>query len=288
MTNPKKSQTLHVENVDEELSVYDWQRQQMHSLNPTAAQVFELCDGETSPEKMAAKLDAPKELIWQSLGELDKAKLLEVDAEKPAWHEQSISRRQFLKVGSAVAAAAIVSIMLPSPAAAQSPGPAPVTQIVLYAAGVTRDGNLGGRAGADAICAASGNRPAGAEYTNFRAFISVSAADEIRDMPGNYGVPTTVPIVGGDGTTQLAPNWAGLLDGNIDATLLAAGNGASDWFSGSNADGSLAATHCTGFTDNTGGATGQAGLPNTTGSNWIDFAGGNCGTVGWEVMCIAY
>ena len=119
MTNPKQSKTLHVERLGEELSVYDWKRLQMHSLNPTAASAFELCDGETSPEQMAAKLDAPKELIWQSLAELDKANLLEIEAEKAFW-QKDISRRQFLKAGSAVAAAAIVSIMLPSPAAAQS------------------------------------------------------------------------------------------------------------------------------------------------------------------------
>jgi len=120
MTHPKKSKSLHVETLNDELSVYDWQHQQMHSLNPTAASVFELCDGETSPEQMAVKLDAPKELIWQSLAELDKAQLLEVDAEKTAFWQKDISRRQFVKVGAGVAAAAIVSIMLPSPAAAQS------------------------------------------------------------------------------------------------------------------------------------------------------------------------
>ena len=131
MTNPKQSKTLHIETLGEELSVYDWKRLQMHSLNPTAASVFELCDGVTSPEKMAAKLDAPKELIWQSLAELEKANLLQVEAEKAFW-QKDISRRQFLKAGSAVAAAAIVSIMLPSPAAAQSapatatPTPTPI------------------------------------------------------------------------------------------------------------------------------------------------------------------
>ena len=41
---------------------------------------------------------------------------------------------------------------------------------------------------------ASGKRPAG--YANVRAFISVNAGDSIANMPGNYGIPTNVPIVG--------------------------------------------------------------------------------------------
>ncbi len=286
MTNPKKSQSLHVENLNDELSVYDWQRQQMHSLNPTAASVFELCDGETSPEQMAVKLDAPKELIFQSLAELDKAKLLEVEEKKAFWQED-VSRRQFVKVGAGVAAAAIVSIMLPSPAAAQSVvAPAP---IVLYDAGGTYNGNLGGRSGADAICAGSGNRPAG--YANARAFISVSGTDEVRDMPGNYGVPTTVPIVGGDGTTQLAPNWVGLLDGNIGASLGAAGsgNGASFiWWTGSDPSGAVqGADMCAGWTDGTNTEDGQKANQISTNNSWISNSSTGCAHT-YAIKCIAY
>ncbi|MBT7073035.1 MAG: twin-arginine translocation signal domain-containing protein [Anaerolineae bacterium] len=130
MQNPKQSKTLHVETLNNELSVYDWQRQQMHSLNPTAAQVFALCDGKNSPAQMGIRLAMPKAAILQALGELNKAHLLDAPAEKTSWHEQSVSRRQFLKAGSAVAAAAVVSIMLPSPAAAQSAPPPPAGSIV--------------------------------------------------------------------------------------------------------------------------------------------------------------
>jgi len=120
MNNPKKSQTLHVESLNDELSVYDWQRLQMHSLNPTAAKVFELCDGETSPAQMAKRLEAPEAVVWQSLDELHNAHLLNETPEKPAQY-QGMTRQQFLKVGGAVALASIVSIVVPRPAAAQSP-----------------------------------------------------------------------------------------------------------------------------------------------------------------------
>jgi len=297
MTNPKKSQSLHVENLNDELSVYDWQRQQMHSLNPTAASVFELCDGKTSPEKMAVKLDAPKELVWQSLAELDKAKLLEVEAEKAFW-QKDISRRQFLKVGSAVAAAAIVSIMLPSPAAAQS-APAvptataipPAANIVMYSAGHT-DGAIGtgGRAGADAMCINAN----ATGLPNAHAFISVNVNDEIRDMPGNYTVPTALPVVGPTGTA-IANNWTELLNPAIALTnsLRAASvTGEYEWWIGSNSSGAVQAETCLGFTNNTGANQGGGGDANTTAASWLDNGAKSCdqgaGALTFDLICIAY
>ncbi len=131
MTNPKQSQTLHIEPLGDELSIYDWQRLQMHSLNPTAARVFELCDGQTSPTQMAKRLDAPEAVVWQSLEELGKASLLQTPIVIP----RGVTRQQFLKVGGAIALASIVSIVVPRPAAAQTPAAAaaaggPITRTI--------------------------------------------------------------------------------------------------------------------------------------------------------------
>jgi len=117
--NPKQSQTVHIEKLADELSVYDWQRLQMHSLNPTAARVFEMCDGQTSPKQMAIRLDMPhaQAVVWQSLDELGKANLLQ----EPVLRPRGISRRDFVKLGSAVALASIVSIVVPQPASAGTP-----------------------------------------------------------------------------------------------------------------------------------------------------------------------
>ena len=293
MTNPRKSQSLHVENLGEELSIYDWQRLQMHSLNPTAASVFELCDGETSPEQMAAKLDAPKELIWQSLAELEKAKLLDAETEEAFW-QKDISRRQFIKVGAGVAAAAIVSIMLPSPAAAQSAPPVPtatpippVANIVMYSAGNT-DGLIGtgGRAGAHALCV-------GANATglaNVHAFISIADDDEIRDLPA----PTTVPIVGPTGIA-IANNWVELLNPGIALTnsLRAAGvTSEFEWWTGSDSSGAVKADTCLGFNNNNGANHGGRGDANATGAIWLDHGTAPCdmgaGAPNFDLICIAY
>jgi hypothetical protein len=285
------------------LCLYNWQRLEVHNLNPTAAKVWQLCDGQTSPQQMAHQLKGDltltqaEELVWLTLKRLEQAHLLADKVVKPAGRKV-YTRREMLK-GLGVTAAllpVISTIVAPGPIEAQSPhgqpGPAPITQLVLYDAGGTFNGNLGGRAGADALCQASGNRPAG--YTNFRAFLSVDVNDEIRDMPGNYGVPTNVPIQGPNGT-QLSPNWAGLLDGSIDATLQAAGIGAAPnfWWSGSFVDGSLGtafgADSCAGWTTNVPSAT--AGDVTQATGEWLDFdlgVGNFACSNNFRVLCIAF
>jgi hypothetical protein len=285
MTYPKQSETVHIETLNDELCLYDWQRKEVHALNPTAAKVWQMCDGQTSPADMAAKLRAElptdlnasqtEALVRMSLKELDKSHLLaEKSASDVLSGSYSMSRRQFLKLAGGVALGALVfptvqSILAPSPVAAQSVVVPPVLPLVIFDAGGTFDGNLGGRAGADAICQASANRPAG--YTNVRAFISVSAGDSIANMPANYGIPANAPIVGQNGT-QLAANWADLLDSTIAATLDAAGSGnPTDYFwTGSNDDGTERfGNHCQGWTVNGVFATGELGLDNAT-TNWLD------------------
>lgn len=287
MNHPQQSPTLHIETLNDELSVYDWQRLQMHSLNPTASAVFEMCDGQTSPAQMAKRLNAPEAVVWQSLDELNNAHLLSDTPKKPASY-QNMTRQQFLKLGGAVALASIVSIVVPRPAAAQSAAavaPAPGAAIVMYRVDDTlRDGNLGGRAGADALCAASANRPAG--YANARAFISVGTGDAIADMPGNYGVPTTGTITGPTGTL-IANDWADLLDGSIADTLENVGVTDAAWWSGSNDDGSLHADNCTGWTA-TGVIDGRGGSQWSTTNQWLDGFTSACSIASRRVLCIAY
>jgi hypothetical protein len=126
MRYPKKLENVHVEVIDQELCVYDWEQQQMHALNPTAAAIWQQCDGETAPALMATRLaqelnlpDAEK-LVWLSLNRLEKAGLLQ---EKPtARLNRSIyTRREVLKLaGITLAMLPVVkSIVLPSAVEAQ-------------------------------------------------------------------------------------------------------------------------------------------------------------------------
>jgi hypothetical protein len=77
---------------------------EVHNLNPTAAKVWELCDGQTSAAQMAmqlqAELDTPhaEELVWLTLARLEKAHLLQNKVVLPAGPQREvITRRELLK-----------------------------------------------------------------------------------------------------------------------------------------------------------------------------------------------
>jgi hypothetical protein len=146
------------------------------------------------------------------------------------------------------------------------------------------DGNMGGRSGADARCAA--NLPPG--YSNYRALISVSETDEVQDMPANYGVPKDRVVLFGNGVA-LANDWADLLDGDpLADTPNNAGLGAVTWvFTGTNTGGSFDSSfNCGGWTTTAGNA--ALGNPDATGSNWIAGNEINCSCSTCFVYCVAW
>jgi len=180
MSHPKKIETVHVETLAGELCIYDWQRLEVHNLNPTAATVWQLCDGQTGPAQMAGQLKGDltpaqaEGLVWLTLKQLEQAHLLQDKVIKPAGPQrEGYTRRQMLKqLGLAAALLPVVSsIVAPGPVEAQSvPAPAPppggsqtftftgAVQTFTVPAGVTSvtvdtygaEGGLGVNAGADA------------------------------------------------------------------------------------------------------------------------------------------
>jgi len=157
-------------------------------------------------------------------------------------------------------------------------------KLMLFNAGV-HTGNLGGRAGADALCQASPNKPAA--VSNVRAFISTGAADEIRDLADNYSYTKTIPVTGPNGCVQISNNIVDLMNHLIprvalsEAKVVPRGNNVY-WWSGSYNDGDLGATSCTGFTSASG--YGEAG----SGYNiyqWFRIIQGDCGS-SYYLLCI--
>ena len=298
MLHPHQSSTVYAEVLNDEVCLYDRERRTVHALNPSLARIWTMCDGQTSPAEMAERLRAElapelnahqaDALVWSGLSQLSAAHLLQGEL-PPSPRLRPLTRRQMLKAGVVAALVPVLtSIVAPSPAAAQSVGAA---RIILYQAsnGAGFDGNLGGRQGADALCAASANRPAG--YSNYRALISTSATDEIQDMPANYGVPTNMQITGpGPGFVQVASNWANLLDGGIDASLDTAGvvPGDNRWWSGSSSVGAIGGEHCNGWTTNSSAVGAGGGNSTLTSSGWIDDFTVTCAVDNRRVVCIAY
>ena len=84
-------------------------------------------------------------------------------------------------------------------------------------------------AGADAQCATQRSSLTfpDSSCSNVRAFVSISAADQLQDMPASYAMPVDQPVLSITDTV-LAPTWGDLfvVDGGGDylsASLNAAG-----------------------------------------------------------------
>lgn len=114
--------------VGGEVVVYDLQSHEAHSLNPSVAAVWRLCDGQTSAAEMAAAVSAElgqpmtQELVELAVAELSEASLLE-ELPPAAVVELAVSRREALgHIGKGALVAALVpvitTILAPTPAAA--------------------------------------------------------------------------------------------------------------------------------------------------------------------------
>lgn len=125
-----RKDNLLVQNLDEEVVVYDQDTDQVHRLNGAAAVVWRSCDGKTTVADMAATLASETELpedetiIHHALKQFDKAGLLLEGV--PALHDiERISRRRLiakLSVGAGIAVLLplVSSMVAPSPVYAQS------------------------------------------------------------------------------------------------------------------------------------------------------------------------
>jgi hypothetical protein len=127
-----RSRGLKIEEVDDDLIVYDLDQQRAHTLHAIAAAVWRRCDGQTSPDDIAraaaAALEMPpnSEFVWEALRQLDAIGLIEVPAQAP---DEAVARRRALRQLGQVAAGVlpfVASIAIPAAAYAQSvgtPGP---------------------------------------------------------------------------------------------------------------------------------------------------------------------
>ncbi len=150
----------------------------------------------------------------------------------------------------------------------------PLGVVYIFSTSTLYNGNLGGRSGADAKCKARYDAAfTGLNCTTVKAFISVNGSDEIRDMPGNYGVPTNVVIYGPTGL-RIGINWADLLDGTIERSMADAGVETSyNYWTGSNSNGSVTSINCSGWSNDGGFSNyGEGGSQSETGSKWLQSA----------------
>ena len=119
---------LVIQDLPDEVLVYDQERDKAHCLNQTAAQVWKQCDGHTDVATIAARmaedLHAPvdERMVWFALDQLGRDNLLEAPVVAPAFMA-GMTRRQMVRAmgfAAAIAVPVITSIVAPSTAHAVS------------------------------------------------------------------------------------------------------------------------------------------------------------------------
>ncbi|MBV8898284.1 MAG: PqqD family protein [Acidobacteriaceae bacterium] len=131
MSLSARTKDLTVEQMQDDLCVYDFRNQKCHALNKTSAQVWRLCDGKSSVDEIASGLGrqlgtaADVDITLLALKQLRNNGLLE-GSDPQLEDAAGVSRRSVMKkFGIAAASAPILlplieSIVAPTPAAAQS------------------------------------------------------------------------------------------------------------------------------------------------------------------------
>ncbi|MFL6374791.1 MAG: PqqD family protein [Pyrinomonadaceae bacterium] len=123
--NPKARQNgLVVQEMPDEVLVYDLDTNKAHCLNSSAALVWRSCDGNRSVSDIVQEFErsglgkASEDLVWLAIDELQEKHLMENEV-KPSFSGQS--RRQVLKtigLASMVAVPVIASLVTPQNALA--------------------------------------------------------------------------------------------------------------------------------------------------------------------------
>jgi Coenzyme PQQ synthesis protein D (PqqD) len=124
----KREEGLVLDELADEILLYDLERHKAHCLNRTAALVWRHCDGRTPPAEIAhrlqSELDQPfsEELVWLALRQLNTLHLLDESIEMPP-PVAGMSRREMVRtlgIAAAVALPLVTSIIAPTPAQAST------------------------------------------------------------------------------------------------------------------------------------------------------------------------
>ena len=129
LAEARNDPSLLVSELDGELVIYDTIRNEAHWLSQTSARIWRRCDGKTSIAELVATLNestdttCDEDLVWLGLQDLANAHLLKQPLERRLG-ERLATRRSVLRrlsvAGSAAVLPLVMSIVAPTPAAAQT------------------------------------------------------------------------------------------------------------------------------------------------------------------------
>lgn len=114
-----RSEGLVIEELDDELLVYDLDVDRAHCLGATAGRVWQACDGTTDAATIADRLDLLAEEVTRAFDELDGCGLLQA----PVLDRSAMTRRDLsfkVIMGGAAVATAPLILSIAAPAAAQT------------------------------------------------------------------------------------------------------------------------------------------------------------------------
>lgn len=124
-----RTEGLVIQELPDEVLVYDRDRDKAHCLNQTAALVWKYCDGKTTVTNIAKRLEldlktehVDEKVVWYALDQLSKDHLLEENMVPPAILA-GMSRREMVRVlglAAVVAIPLVTSIVAPTPAQAST------------------------------------------------------------------------------------------------------------------------------------------------------------------------
>jgi len=123
-----RNQGLVIQELPDEVLIYDLERDRAHCLNETAALVWRRCDGRNSTAEIARtlgdqlKCEVDEKIVWLALDQLGRNHLLE-EQPSPPQPMTAMNRRVMVRALGITAAAAIpivTSIVAPAPAQAAS------------------------------------------------------------------------------------------------------------------------------------------------------------------------
>lgn len=123
-----RTQGVVIQDMPDELLIYDLETHKAHCLNQTAALIWKQCDGKTNVADLAVILSAElntqpdEDLVWLVLEQLSKARLLEERMFQRV-AGAGISRRELVRrlgMGAALAVPLVISIVAPTAVSAQT------------------------------------------------------------------------------------------------------------------------------------------------------------------------
>jgi Coenzyme PQQ synthesis protein D (PqqD) len=123
-----RKQGLVIQEMPDEILVYDLDRDRAHCLNRTAAFVWQRCDGRATTASIARALArefgcaADEQIVWAALEQLGRNHLMQTQTTLPA-AMQGMNRRALVRalgLAALVAAPVVTSIVAPTPAHAAS------------------------------------------------------------------------------------------------------------------------------------------------------------------------